>query len=241
MGKIGHGYGSEWHLLRHLGYHREYLSKKTLSLTGGISIEWLDFNFSEENASLCDDRELLGLEFIHDTQVQEKWKSFWPQTGNIQNWDAVGKIHFDNYYEWLIVEAKGHVGEIESNCGAINPTSKKKICWALRNASQAFSSQPKPLKNWLVKYYQYANRLAVLFFLMRKCVPSINARLLFIYFYGENRKSKECPRNEQEWKLKIKIMNDWLGIDRSCELAKRVHYLFLPVNPSGKGVRIQSE
>lgn len=64
MGRIGFGYGSEWHLLRHLGYHREYLSLKTLNVTGGRSIEWLDFDFSKENAPLRDDREFLGLEFI---------------------------------------------------------------------------------------------------------------------------------------------------------------------------------
>jgi hypothetical protein len=241
MGKIGHGYGSEWHLLRHLGYHREYLSKKTLSLTGGISIEWLDFNFSEENAPLRDDRELLGFEFINDTQVQEKWKSFWPQTGNAQNWDAVGKIHFDNHDEWLLVEAKGHVGEIKSNCGATNPTSKQKIISALKKARRAFGNQKKPIENWLENCYQYANRLTALYFLMKECVPSINARLLFIYFYGENRKNIECPQNEQKWLQLIQDNNDRLGIDKSCELAKQVHCLFLPVNPSGSGVRAQSK
>jgi len=101
MGKIGYGYGSEWHLLRHLGYHREYLSRKTLEVINGNSIEWLYFEFSKENAPLRDDKEFLGLEFIRDAQVQEKWKSFWAQTGNSQNWDAIGKIHFDNRDEWL--------------------------------------------------------------------------------------------------------------------------------------------
>ena len=69
MGKIGFGYGSEWHLLRHLGYHREYLSLKTLEVTGGNSIEWLDFGFSKENVPLKDDKEFLGLEFIKDTNI----------------------------------------------------------------------------------------------------------------------------------------------------------------------------
>jgi len=114
MGKIGYGYGSEWHLLRHLGYHRVYLSQKVAEVVGGRDVEWLDFGFSQENVPLRDDREFVGLEFIQDTQVQERWKSFWPQTGNAQNWDAVGKIHFGKTAEWLLVEAKGHIGEIES-------------------------------------------------------------------------------------------------------------------------------
>ena len=237
MGIIGHGYGSEWHLLRHLGYHREYFSLKTLNATSGNLIQWLDFGFSKENAPLRDDKEFLGVEFIKDSQVQEKWKSFWATTGNSQNWDAVGKIHFDTHDEWLLVEAKSYTGELKSNCGATKPTSKQKIFSALEKTSQAFCNRTEPVKNWLENYYQYANRLAVLYFLMKECVPQVNARLLFIYFYGENRENLECPQNEQEWLPAIQAMNDWLGMDKSCELAKRVHSLFLPVNPLGSSVR----
>ncbi len=237
MGKIGYGYGSEWHLLRHLGYHREDLSRKTLKVTGGNSIEWLDFGFSKRDAPRRDDKEFLGLEFIEDEQVQEKWKSFWPQTGNAQNWDAVGRIHYGDRDEWLLVEAKGHIGELKSKCGAANPKSKQRIYSALEKARQAFGNQSRPIEYWLEPYYQYANRLAVLHFLMKECVPSVDARLLFIYFYGEDRKDLVCPKDEQGWLPSIQEMKDRLGFDRSCELAERVHDLFLPVNPVGVGER----
>jgi len=230
MGTIGHGYGSEWHLLRHLGYHRNYFSQEVLKVTGGNTIEWLDFKFSPKIVALKNDREFIGLEFIKDMQVQEKWKSFWAQHGNSQNWDAVGKIHFDNRYEWLLVEAKAHMSEIHSDCGAENLTSKQKILLALEKTSQAFGNESKPIEAWLENYYQHANRLAALHFLMNECVPSVNARLLFIYFYGENRKNIKCPQNKEEW----------LGIDKFCELSKRVHDLFLPVNPLGAEVRSKS-
>jgi len=136
-----------------------------------------------------------------------------------------------------LVEAKGHIGEIKSNCGATNPTSKQRIFSALEKTSQAFGNQTKPVENWHVNYYQYANRLAILYFLMKECVPSINTRLLFIYFYGENRENVECPQDKQKWLASIQEMNDWLGVDKSCELAKRIQSLFLPVNPVGVGVR----
>jgi hypothetical protein len=241
MGKIGFGYGSEWHLLRHLGYHREYLTLKTLEVTGGNSIDWLDFGFSKENVPLKDDKEFLGLEFIKDTQVQGKWKSFWAQTGNSQNWDALGKIHFDNHDEWLLVEAKGHVGEIESKCGATHPVSQQKIYSALEKTSRVFGNQSEPIENWLEPYYQYANRLTVLYFLMKECNPAVNVRLLFIYFYGENRENAICPQNEQEWLPEIQKINARLGVNKDCELAQRVHYLFLPVNPAGVGIRSKSK
>jgi hypothetical protein len=240
MGKIGYGYGSEWHLLRHLGYHRAYLSKKVAEAVAGQDVEWLDFGFSQENVPLRDDREFVGLEFIQDTQAQERWKSFWPQTGNAQNWDAVGKIHFGETAEWLLVEAKGHIGEIESKCGATSQASRQVISLALEKTSKAFGNTQQPIENWLSPYYQYANRLAVLYFLMRECSPAVNARLLFIYFYGENREGCDCPQNEQEWLPAIQKMTDWLGIEKHCELAQRVHHLFLPINPIGIGVRKKS-
>ncbi len=217
MGRIGYGYGSEWHLLRHLGYHRAYLSQKVMDVMGGQDVEWLDFEFSQENAPLRDDREFVGLEFIPDTTVQKKWKSFWPQTGNSQNWDAVGKIHFGDAVEWLLVEAKGHIGEIGSRCGATSQVSKQVIYSALEQTSRVFGNRSRPIENWLGPYYQYANRLAVLYFLMKECVSSVNTRLLFVYFYGENRENLDCPRSEQEWLPAIQKMNDWLGIDRHSE------------------------
>lgn len=79
MGRIGYGYGSEWHLLRHLGYHCAYLSQRVAEVIGGQGVEWLDFGFSQESAPLRDDSEFVGMEFIQDTQVQQTWKSFWPQ------------------------------------------------------------------------------------------------------------------------------------------------------------------
>jgi hypothetical protein len=240
MGKMGYGYGSEWHLLRHLGYHRAYLSQQVINIIGGQAVEWLDFEFSQENMPLQDDREFVGLGFIPDTQVQQKWKSFWPQTGNVQNWDAVGKIHLGDTIEWLLVEAKGHIGEVESRCSATSPVSKQVIYSALGKASKAFGNHVQPIENWLAPYYQHANRLAVLYFLMQECVPSVAARLLFIYFYGEDRKGLVCPQSEQEWLPAIQKMTDWLGIDKHGKLVPRVHYLFLPVNPVGVGGRKKS-
>jgi hypothetical protein len=241
MGKIGFGYGSEWHLLRYLGYHREYLSLRTLEITGGKSLEWLDINFSNINKPLKDDKEFIGIEFINDSRVQKNWKLFWPQTGNSQNWDAVGKIHFGSYDEWVLVEAKGYIGELISRCGAKNAQSKQKIHVALEKACQAFGNQSKPVENWLEPYYQYANRLGVLYFLMNECIPSENARLLFIYFYGENRVNLECPQNELEWLPAIEKVYDRLGININFELTKRIHHLFLPVNLLGNGVRPKSK
>lgn len=169
MGTIGYGCGSEWQLLRYLGYHRAYLTREVLKETGGDSIDWLDFAFSKQNIPLRDDEESVGVDFIPG--AQDQWKKFWPQTGNAQNWDAVGKIWTGNSFEWLLVEAKGHRGEVTSECGATKPESIKMIRAALDNARMTFSKCSQPVENWLKPYYQYANRLTALHFLMKDSLP----------------------------------------------------------------------
>ena len=234
MGKIGYGYGSEWHLLRYLGYHREELSNRVLEVTGGEGITWLDFGYNQTTAPLSYDRELVGLDFIQDAEVIRSWKAFWPQTGNAQNWDAVGKINFGDHEEWLLIEAKAHLGEVVSHCGAKSEKSIAKIRLACKKSMNVFCDRPMDVDYWLSPYYQFANRLAVLYFLMRECEPAIPANLLFIYFTGDQRKDGDCPKAEGEWQPVIKAVEEKLGIDTSGELYQRVEHLFISVNPSLK-------
>ena len=231
MGKIGYGYGSEWHLLRYLGYHRNYLNEQILKLTGGQDLKWLEFNFSKVNAPLKRDKELVGLEFIDNADVQRKWYAFWPQSGSAQNWDGVGKICVDGKEEWLLVEAKAHKKELNSPCKAQSERSKAKIRFSLEKTKNAFSGSKSTVDNWLSPYYQYANRLAVLYFLMDECNPPVPARLLSIFFVGDQRTDADCPQSAEEWEPVLGEMDDWLAIDHRRSLLARVHHLFLPVNP----------
>ena len=61
-------------------------------------------------------------------------------------------------------------------------------------------------------------RLAVLFFLLKECIPQIRARLLLIYFYGDARIDADCPQSEQEWLPSLQGMIDWLGVDKGSEI-----------------------
>ncbi len=233
MGRIGCGYGSEWHLLRYLGYHRKELSDRIIEMTGGESIRWLDFGYHQTDDRFNFDKELVGLEFISDPDARGHWKAFWPAHGNSQNWDAVGEITYkDQQREWLLVEAKAHVKEIESHCGASNEKSLAKINAALERTMAAFSDQTSLLDIWKEKYYQYANRLATLYFLMKECKPAIPTRMLFIYFYGDKRRdAMNCPQSKEDWGKEIRGMEKTLGIEREGELHQRVKQLYLPVNP----------
>jgi hypothetical protein len=233
MGKIGYGYGSEWHLLRYLGRHRDTLNQQIINSIGGDEISWLDFNFSNENKNCLRDSEWNGLDFITDRDVLRSWHAFWPTSGRAQNWDAVGKIKMtDGTEEWLLVEAKAHTHELKGNgCGASNARSIEKIERALEKTKAAFGAGSTPLENWLGSYYQYANRLAALYFLAEECQPAVPARLLFIYFLGDKHKGQDCPQSREEWEPVLNVMEDALGIDRETPLYEQVHHLFFDVNP----------
>ena len=229
MSKIGCGYGSEWHLLRYLGYHRSLLSQKVGTALGAESVTWLDFPFAKNGTPLQDDREFQGLEFLADAHILEKWAYFWPQRGNVQNWDAVGKAIVEGKETWVLVEAKAHVEEVKSRCGATSPQSRAQIMNVLAEVREHLRATGQPLAHWLEPYYQFANRLAVLYFLERE---GIAAHLVNLYFYGERaRPGWQCPQSAAEWEEVIRDEEAWLGIARDSGLMKRVHHVFLAVNP----------
>ena len=65
MAQIGYGYGSEFQLLRFMGRHRDLLDneiKKQINQTG--EIHWLDFGFTDLDATLIGDEEQKGLAFL---------------------------------------------------------------------------------------------------------------------------------------------------------------------------------
>jgi hypothetical protein len=231
MGTIGYGYGSEWHMLRYLGYHRKLLNQKIMDETGGGAIDWLDFQFSTSNQPLGSDHEWQGVEFIDQPEVIRRWRKFWPQSGNPQNWDAVGWLSVDSRKELLLVEAKANAEEIHSDCGASNPQSIKMITRALNAARESFGVNDIPVKGWLSPYYQYCNRLAVLHFLMQVCDPPVPARLIFLYFYGDRNGNRDCPQFPGDWQAPLQTMSAAIGLNLQSVLLRRVHKIYLPVNP----------
>lgn len=179
MAEMGLGYGSEYQLLRYLGHHRQELNKtikENTRLKGELF--WLDFPKNRENLSL--DGEYKGVDFFKDGIEKEKlenlkynWSKYWSSTGNSQNWDGV-ILHKDgNKEEWVIVEAKAHLKEIESHTkSATNQNIQK----AFTDTKERFNIISD---NWFGKYYQLANRLAFINFLLDN---NISASLLYVYF-----------------------------------------------------------
>jgi hypothetical protein len=226
MAEMGNGYGSECHLLRYLGRHRNCLDQRVLEAVGGSAISWLDFGF-DRSKKRWPDAEWKGMDFLPaDEPAKAAWRAFWPWSGNVPNWDAVGRITTKRREEWLLVEAKAHVAETHSSCGAKAAGGLDQIIRAFGETKRALGVSPD--RDWLTGHYQYCNRITSLHFLVAHSVP---ARLLFIYFTGDESDppTRVCPQNDHEWLDTLKRQADHVGLPRNHLLADRIHTLFLPV------------
>lgn len=243
MGTMALGRNSAWHILRFLGRHRDVLNSEILAETGGAAIDWLDFDFTDDPSTYFDG-EICGMDFLFPGEeatllnydgLAEEWAAFWPQPRNPNarqgrhNWDAVGSLLQDRHREWLLVEAKAHTAELsEGCCGATSPSSIDTIRTSLERVGASIGASGAGA--WADSpYYQYANRLAALWFLLTHGIP---ARLVYVFFLGDEVPGKDCPNDEDGWALSLAKQDQALGLDRATNwdaLGSRVHKVFLPV------------
>jgi hypothetical protein len=236
MGKMGLGYGSEFHLLRYLGYHRSKLNSEIKTQAGLQVMEWFDFPHGTKEKL---DAEWKGVDFVNSTStLKSAWQQFWPQTGNVPNWDAVGRLESNSGTEYVLVEAKAHVDELQSSCAAKENEkqgglNKIKDAMEMTIKNNGFASNPD---QWVKPYYQYANRLAHIDFLARH---GVHAHLVFIYFCGDdwsrktlsNGRAPNCPKDSNEWTSPLKKISDHLGLRGQSQIEKQVHKVFLDILP----------
>lgn len=224
MAEMGNGYGSECHLLRYLGRHREVFNARVLDAIGGEAVRWLDFGFDPARA--WPDAEWKGLDFLsNDEPAKSIWHDFWPQRGNVPNWDAVGRVSVNGDEEWLLVEAKAHLDEMRSSCTAKDKGGRGRIVAAVEATKTALSV---PVDcDWLNGYYQYCNRVVLLHFLS---LQNVAARLLFLYFVGDRADPRRiCPQDASGWSEALASQASYVGLPKGNALAKRMHTMFLPV------------
>ena len=221
---IGYGYGSEWHLLRYTGRHRQRFDREVLKAVGRPQdrMEWEDFLLAP--GKRWPDVEWKGLDFLASNQaLQTDWAAFWPQGRGIHSWDAVGWIGDER--ELLLVEAKAHLDELKSDCKAKSKASRATIAAALAWTKSYLGVTASA--DWMKTYYQHTNRLAALAFLHDHGVA---ARLLFVYFVGDRSgRGRRCPQSQQGWARALAAQAKHVRPPKQHPLSKRVHSLFLPV------------
>ena len=126
----------------------------------------------------------------------------------------------------LLVEAKAHIGELKASCKAEGP-SRDKIKSSLDKVKSDMGIDAGC--DWLKDDYQYANRLAMLWFLRKN---GVHAHLLFIYFYGDWSRpgpDTEAPDAADGWQSAITQQMNRMGLRPDHSLVQWTHTLFLPV------------
>jgi hypothetical protein len=141
--------------------------------------------------------------------------AFWP-TGGPQ-WDALGTTSSGGV---ILVEAKAHLSELASSCGA-GDSSLKVIRESLSKTKTAMGVSESA--DWLTGFYQYANRLAHLQFLRDH---SVEANLVFVYFCGDT--EMNGPSDADHWKELLQPVYSQLGL-RTDLSAHGVVSVFIPV------------
>jgi hypothetical protein len=186
-----------------------------LQLPQNVGVEWLSPLIGDDWAEYrdCSALRLLGL-----AELEEELRGFWPLRG--PQWDALARVSTG---EVLLVEAKAHLHELRSRCGA-GEKSAARIGEALDWAKSYFDASPH--SDWTQPYYQYANRLAHLALLRKHDVP---AHLLFVCFTNDT--DIGGPTAEEEWRVALDATKSSLGLpDRPLEGA---HELFIDVRIIG--------
>ncbi len=190
-------------------------------------VRWLDFHFDPKGGWLDGERKALDfLDADHPARIE--WTRVWPHRGTPINWDAVGQVKIGGLWEWLLVEAKAHEGEVLSPCGAEEHGGRPLIRKTLDRVKNSLGVDKD--RDWLEGYYQYCNRIAVLHHLVTHGAP---AHLLWVYFTGDlGYGSRICPKDELGWHKVLAERTQAIGLPERHALSARMHKLFLPVCPN---------
>jgi hypothetical protein len=182
-----------------------------------VSFEWKSPLRSDDWAEY---RDRGFLESLGLGRLAPKLADFWPARG--PQWDALAGCSDGKVF---VIEAKAHSAELVSSCKA-GDKSKAKIRRAFQVAKAYFGA--KPDADWCKGFYQYANRLAHLYFLRE--IGGVNAHLGFVYFMNDT--DMRGPASRDEWEKALKGVHKALGLQERWT-HPAVHDLFIDVSNSG--------
>ena len=161
-------------------------------------IEWVSPIKSDGYAEYYDQAFLarLGLDTLAVPLTE-----FWPVGG--PRWDALAKAGDGKV---ILVEAKAYIEEAVDGGSRATPGSAAKIAAALAQTKAAFGSVSAG--SWEHPFYQYANRLAHLYFLRE--LNGVDAYLVFLNFADAPDVPEPCSK--LEWKGADRLIRKCLGI-----------------------------
>lgn len=185
------------------------LAPHVLQPPGLSKIEWVSPLAEDNYAEYRDGAFLERLGLVHLTAPL---KAFWPQKG--PQWDALGMTETGP----VLVEAKAHVREFFTPSSQAGHQSREQIEDAF--AAVRADLGVKQGANWSDLYYQYANRLAFLWWLREN---GINAKLLFVSFLHDL--DMDGPQHEETWHATFASADYALGLPKRHKLTSHIFHV----------------
>jgi hypothetical protein len=176
------------------------------------SLEWLSPLQSDDFAEYRDGDFVSRLGLDPRTPIED----FWPRNG--PQWDGLAKTQSS----FVLVEAKSHLLELASpRCGA-GQRSFTRISRSILETQLFMNASPKI--EWTGTGYQYANRIAHLYFLRK--LNDIDAHMVFLCF--ANDPTIDRPVSVDQWKGALQFLDVLLGI-RNNRLSRFIHHVIIDV------------
>ncbi len=181
-----------------------------------IKLEWLSPLKDDEYAEYVDQ------DFINRLGINSKiikpLKEFWPNNG--AHWDGLAKGNETIF----LMEAKAHISEqmIETT-GASSEKSIALIEKSLED-TKTFLNVKSDVSWCKDNYYQYANRIAHLYYLRE--INKIDAHLLFIYFLNDKTVTGKAETKE-DWEKAINEVYKNLKLEKTNKLSDFILHIFI--------------
>lgn len=174
------------------------------------AVQWLsplrDDDFAEY-------RDAAFLERLGLSRLSEALRDFWPKRG--PQWDALG-LAGDRV---ILVEAKAHIDEFFSPPSAATGKSRETIAASLTATREALGVSSST--DWSTRFYQFANRLAHLYFLRSH---GVDAYLLFVDFICDD--DMRGPTCADEWAAVYRTAEYAFGLPKTHALSKFVFHVY---------------
>lgn len=158
------------------------------------SIGYVDWLSPLEADDYAEYRDAAFLHLVGLGHLAPALAEFWPARG--PQWDALGRSGTNI----VLVEAKAHIAELLSPPCAAGPASLARIEAAFERVRADLGISAGAL--WTQSFYQLANRLAHLHFLISK---GIEAHLLLFGFVGDGEVGG--PHDPAEWRAAYQVAN----------------------------------
>jgi hypothetical protein len=209
--------GSQRWLQLAVNVHPALVNDPLLRSLGGSEHSPLEWLCPLRAGSYREYRDLEALKALGvPARVQHSLADFWPRRGPV--WDGLART---GKGDLLLLEAKANVAELASGRSQGGPESLSKITERLSEVREYLA--PRSVADWSHTFYQYANRLAFLYFLRR--MNKLPAHLVFVYFV--NARDVKGPASRAEWEAALTLMYAALGLPKRHRLTPFIHNIFI--------------